>query len=123
MPDARARLGGWEKLLELYVPGLGVGKKLANVSSMFDNSSGGVLVRLYLREEDNRARILCKWRGRHGGTRYSSFPLNTLSIHRDGPALLLCRPILDSYKLGMWARLKFPSMESKRPLGDDMIPA
>lgn len=98
-------------------------KKLANISSMFENSSGGVLVRLYLREGDNRARILCKWRGRHGGTRYSSLPLNALDIHREGPALLLCRPILDSYKLGMWARLKFPSMESKWSLGDDMIPA
>jgi hypothetical protein len=26
MPDARARLDDWEKLLELYVPGLGVEK-------------------------------------------------------------------------------------------------
>jgi len=124
MPEARARLDDWEKLLELYVPRfLGVGKKkLANISSLFENSSSGVLVRLYLREEDNRARILCKWRGRYGGTRYSSLPLNALDIHREGPVLLLCRHISDSYK-EMWARLKFPSMESKQSLGDDMIPA
>lgn len=95
MPDARARLQGWEKLLELS----------------FANSSGGILVRLYLREEDNRARILCRWRGRSGGTRYSCLPLNALDVHRDGPALQLCRPILDSYKSEMWARLKFTSME------------
>jgi hypothetical protein len=125
MPDARARLDDWEKLLELYVPGLGgAEKKFANISSPFENSSGGVLVRLYLREEDNRARILCKWRGRYGGTRYSSLPLNALDIHRDGPALLLCRRIHNSYnKFEMWARLKFLSMESKWSLGDDMIPA
>jgi hypothetical protein len=90
---------------------------------VFGNGSGGVLVRLYLREEDNRARILCKWHGRSGGTRYSCLPLNALEVHRDGPALLLCRPILDSYKIEMWARLKFSSMESKWPLGDDMEPA
>jgi hypothetical protein len=98
-------------------------EKLANISSMFDGSRGGVFVRLYLREEDNRARVLCKWRGRYGGTHYSSLPLNALDIHREGPALLLCRRILDSYEVEMWARLKFPSMESKRSLGDDMIPA
>lgn len=89
---------------------------------MFDNSSSGVVVRLYLRERDNRARILCKWRGRHGGTRYSSLPLNALEIHREGSVLQLCRRIFDSYK-EMWARLKFPSMESKWSLWDDMIPA
>src|SRR5271168_864901 len=73
-------------------------KKLANISSTPENSSSGILVRLYLREEDNRARILCKWRSRHGGTRYSTLPLNTLDIYREGPALLLCRRIFDSYK-------------------------
>ena len=123
VPDARARLGDWEKLLEMYVPSLGVEKKLANISSTPENSSSGLLVRLYLREEDNRARILCKWRSRYGGTRYSTLPLNTLHIYREGPALLLCRRIFDSYKVEMWARLKFPSMESKRSLRDDMIPA
>jgi hypothetical protein len=34
MPDARARLDDWEKLLELYVPGLGVEKKLANIQQL-----------------------------------------------------------------------------------------
>ena len=90
---------------------------------MFGNSSGGVLVRLYLREEDNRARILCKWHGPSGGTRYSSLPLSTLNIRRDGPALLLCRPVSNSNTLEMWARLKFTPMESKQSLGDDMKPA
>lgn len=91
-----------------------VGEDLADSSSAFGNSSGGVIVRFYLREEDNRAKILCKWLGRSGGTRYSCLPLNTLDIHRDGSSLLLCRPILDTYKVEMWARLKFSTMESER---------
>jgi hypothetical protein len=87
------------------------------MSRAFGNSNGEMVVRLYLREDDNRARILCKWRGRSGGTRYSCLPLNTLDIHRDGSSLLLCRRILDTYKVEMWARLKFSTMESKRAPG------
>jgi hypothetical protein len=96
---------------------------LADVSRAFGNTSGGIVVRLYLREEDNRARILCKWLGRSGGTRYSCLPLNTLDLHRDGSSLLLCRRILDTYKVEMWARLKFSTMESKRTLGFGMTVA
>lgn len=87
------------------------------MSRAFGNSNGEMVVRLYLREDDNRARILCKWHGRSGGTRYSCLPLNTLDIHRDGSSLLLCRRILDTYKVEIWARLKFSTMESKRALG------
>jgi hypothetical protein len=94
---------------------------LADISREFGNSSGGIVVRLYLREEDNRARILCKWLGRSGGTRYSCLPLNMLDIRRDGSSLLLCRHISGSCKGEMWARLKFSTMESKRTLGAGII--
>jgi hypothetical protein len=90
---------------------------LTDFSRSFGNGNGGLIVRLYLREGDNRVKILCKWHNRFGGTRYSCLPLDTLDFHRDGPSLLLCRHTPDPYKLEMWARLKFTTMESKHTLG------
>jgi hypothetical protein len=88
----------------------------ADITRAFGSSSGALVVRLYLRQEDNRARILCKWLGRTGGIRYSCLPLNVLDIHRSGPSLLLRRRTVATDKVEIWARLKFSTMESKQTL-------
>ena len=73
----------------------------------------GLVVRLYIREEDNRARVLCKWPSRSGGYDYSSVPLNALQFHRKGSALQLCRIRPGSSRLDAWAILQFTTIESK----------
>lgn len=83
---------------------------VADVNRAFPGGIG-LVVQLYLRREDNRARIVCKWRGRTGGSRYSCLPLNTLEFHREGPSLLLCRHLLGSSEVEEWATLKFSTME------------
>lgn len=68
-------------------------------------------MRMYLRAEDSRARILCKTLSSSGGSIYRCLPLNTLEIHRSDSSLQLCRRNRSGPELELWANLKFTTME------------
>jgi hypothetical protein len=83
---------------------------------IFEISFGGqseLTVRLYHREGDHRARLLCKWpRSSGGGSIYSCLPLNVLEFHRAESSLQICEKRPGSSKLSLWASLKFSTIES-----------
>lgn len=83
---------------------------------IFEISFGGqseLTVRLYHREGDHRARLLCKWpRSSGGGSKYSCLPLNVLEFHRAESSLQICEKRPGSSKLNLWASLKFSTIES-----------
>ncbi len=68
-------------------------------------------VRLYYREGDHRARILCKWPRSSGGSKYSCLPLNLLEFHRAESSLQICKKRPGSPKLDLWAGLNFSTIE------------
>ena len=70
----------------------------------------GLKVSLYVRDRNDRARILCRMTTSNGGTRYYCLPLNTLQIHRRDSTLQLCRPT-HRRDLVLWASLKFTTIE------------
>ena len=70
-------------------------------------------VRLFYREGDHRARILCKWPSRSGrGNKYSCLPLNLLEFRRAESSLQICKKIPGSSKVDLWASLTFSTIES-----------
>ncbi|PKX92185.1 uncharacterized protein P174DRAFT_462650 [Aspergillus novofumigatus IBT 16806] len=68
-------------------------------------------VHFYLREDDHRARILCKAPHTTRPSEYFCMPLNLLEIVRVGSCLNLCRRRRGGYELVLWANLKFSTIE------------
>jgi hypothetical protein len=99
-PDARIRLREeFEEIFEISFSG-----------------QSELTVRLYYREGDHRARILCKWpRSSGGGSKYSCLPLNVLEFHRAESSLQVCKRRAGSSKVNLWASLVFTTIESKSP--------
>lgn len=97
-PEARTRLRGeFDEILEVT----------------FGSGQTELVVRLYFRERDHRARVLCKWpRSSGDGSKYSCLPLNVLEFHRIDSSLQLCKKRPGSSKLDLWASLKFSTIES-----------
>ncbi|QGA12965.1 hypothetical protein EYB26_000610 [Talaromyces marneffei] len=69
-----------------------------------------VSVYFYVREDDNRARILCKSR-RSRRAKFYCLPLNMLEVRRVGPCLQLCRRRRSGTELVPWLNLHFESVE------------
>lgn len=69
-----------------------------------------VSVYFYVREDDSRARILCKAR-RSKRAKFYCLPLNMLEVKRVGPCLQLCRRRRSGTELIPWLNLHFESME------------
>jgi hypothetical protein len=83
------------------------------IASIFFGGQSDLSVRLYIREGDQRARILCKWPRKSGrGYKYSCLPLNQLEFYRVESSLQVCRKRLKGSKLDLWASLKFSTLES-----------
>ncbi|KAJ5590774.1 hypothetical protein N7450_004746 [Penicillium hetheringtonii] len=76
----------------------------------FDDGSG-MTVYFYLRETDNRTRIIIRVRHEEG-SEYFCLPLNMLEIIRSGSSLQLCRRRNSGRELHSWASLGFETMES-----------
>ncbi|PYH90859.1 hypothetical protein BO71DRAFT_62961 [Aspergillus ellipticus CBS 707.79] len=68
-------------------------------------------VSFYVREEDHRARIVCKSRGTTRASEYFCLPLNLLEIVRVGSCLQICRRRRGGSELVLWANLKFHTIE------------
>ncbi|KAH2162989.1 hypothetical protein KXV44_004039 [Aspergillus fumigatus] len=68
-------------------------------------------VHFYLREDDHRARILCKAPHTTRPSEYFCMPLNLLEIVRVDSCLNLCRRRRGGYELVLWANLKFSTIE------------
>lgn len=79
----------------------------------FDEKEPNVSVHFYVREDDNRARILCKTRKSRRATKYYCLPLNLLEVRRVGPCLKLCRRRRSGTELVPWVNLQFLTIESK----------
>lgn len=75
-----------------------------------------LIIQLYYREDDHRARILCKYPRNSGGIKYSCLPLNTLEFRRVESSLELCRRRTGSSKVDLWATLKFTTIERKHSM-------
>jgi hypothetical protein len=75
------------------------------------NDGSGLRVYLYLREEDHRARIVCKASHSSRPSDYFCLPLNMLEVIRNGPCLQLCRRRRSGSELVLWANLKFATIE------------
>lgn len=92
---------------------------------LLEISFGGQIeltVRLYYREGDHRARILCKWpRSSGGGSKYSCLPLNLLEFHRAESSLQICKKRPGSSKLDLWANLNFSTIESSSGVKNGII--
>ena len=71
--------------------------------------SGNVEVRIYLRLDDRRGRILCKT-VRSGRRMQSSYPITSLRILRADSCLQICRPE-SRRRLVLWTNLRFTSYE------------
>ncbi|ERF75288.1 hypothetical protein EPUS_00080 [Endocarpon pusillum Z07020] len=94
-PEARARLEvDYQDILEITFSG-----------------QSELTVRLYCREGDHRARILCKWPRGSGGSKYSCLPLNLLEFHRSESSLQICMKRHGSSRLDLWANLNFSTIE------------
>ncbi|ERF70930.1 hypothetical protein EPUS_06715 [Endocarpon pusillum Z07020] len=95
-PEARTRLK--EEFKEILEIAFGSGSEL--------------VARLYYREGDHRARILCKWpSSSNGGSKYSCLPLNVLEFHRAESSLQICTKKRGSSKLDLWANFVFSTIE------------
>ena len=72
-----------------------------------------LVVRFFHREEDKRARILCRSPKSSGSAKYCCLPLNTLHIRRpeSSSSLQLCRRTGSGPEL--WANLKFTTIERR----------
>jgi len=70
-----------------------------------------VTVRLYWREEDNRARVLYLTKDEDKNRMRFCFPLTGLKIMRQGACLQLCRVNRRDGQLDLWARLRFTLYE------------
>ena len=91
-PDVSAKLADYEKLLDLPL-------------------ENGFLVRLYVRQSDQRARIYCRTQ-RDGRPRSQCcMPLNLLRIVRSSSTLQLYQSGTSSRESIPWANLRFPSYE------------
>ncbi|KAK2757351.1 hypothetical protein FQN54_004865 [Arachnomyces sp. PD_36] len=94
MDTAKARLA--EEYDELFQLSFGGGSELS--------------VRLFRREEDHRARILCKTPSSRGSS-YACLPLNNLEIVRSGSCLQICKKTKTQDELELWAALRFSTIE------------
>ncbi|EEP82563.1 predicted protein [Uncinocarpus reesii 1704] len=66
----------------------------------------------YIRDRDHRTRVLCRVRTSKTRTVYSTTPITSLQIYRNGSCLQLCRKDPeDEDDLIMWANLQFSSIE------------
>jgi hypothetical protein len=72
-----------------------------------------VLVRLYWRANDNRARILFLTKDVNGRRLRHQVPMTVLSFRRVGSCLQLCRVNRKDGHLDLWAKLRFILYESK----------
>jgi hypothetical protein len=86
------------------------GEPAANRLRAFTGDSD-LRVHFYLREDDHRARILCKAPHTTRPSEYFCMPLNLLEIVRVGSCLNLCRRRRGGYELVLWANLKFSTIE------------
>ncbi|KAF9889064.1 hypothetical protein FE257_008041 [Aspergillus nanangensis] len=95
LPNAKRSLHdqGFEKLIELA----------------FDGEED-FRMHFYIREDDHRARILCKSPG-VSRSEYQCLPLNMLEIVRVKSCLQLCRRRRGGVELILWANFKFSTIE------------
>ncbi|KAL1968323.1 hypothetical protein VTN77DRAFT_1852 [Rasamsonia byssochlamydoides] len=68
-------------------------------------------VYFYVREDDHRARIVCKVRRTSRASEYFCLPLNMLEVERVGSCLQLCRRRRAGMELVPWLNLKFYTIE------------
>ncbi|RAL01701.1 uncharacterized protein BO80DRAFT_424532 [Aspergillus ibericus CBS 121593] len=76
----------------------------------FNGDETDLRVSFYLRDDDNRVRIVCKSR-RSRSSDYFCLPLNLLEIVRVGSCLQICRRRRGGSELVLWANLKFGTIE------------
>ncbi|KAL4897115.1 hypothetical protein BDV59DRAFT_169828 [Aspergillus ambiguus] len=96
LPGAKRLLHeqGFEKLIELSF-----------------NGDSDFRVHFYIREDDHRARVLCKSPRSSRGSEYYCLPLNMLEIVCVGSCLQLCRRGKGGKGLIVWANFKFTTIE------------
>ncbi|KKA21291.1 hypothetical protein T310_4667 [Rasamsonia emersonii CBS 393.64] len=68
-------------------------------------------VYFYVREDDHRARIVCKVRHTSRASEYFCLPLNLLEVERVGACLRLCRRRRSGLELVPWLNLRFYTIE------------
>ncbi|KAH8692627.1 hypothetical protein BGW36DRAFT_23436 [Talaromyces proteolyticus] len=77
----------------------------------FNEDSSNLSVSFYVREDDNRARILCKVQRTRRSSKYCCLPLNMLEVRRVGSCLQFCRRRNSGTKLIPWLNLNFRTIE------------
>ncbi|CRG85992.1 hypothetical protein PISL3812_02995 [Talaromyces islandicus] len=77
----------------------------------FDEDSFKLSVSFYVREDDSRARILCKVQKSRRSNKYYCLPLNMLEVRRAGSSLQLCRRRRSGTELVPWVTLRFHTIE------------
>lgn len=82
-------------------------------SSRAFNDRSQMTVYFFLRQSDNRTRIVCKVPHRSRPSETFCFPLNLLEVTRSGSSLHLCRRRHAGSELVIWATLNFMTIESK----------
>lgn len=80
----------------------------------FDN--GDLVVRLYIRLTDYRARIHCRTMRVNQSRKQSCLPLTALRIERYASSLKLCRTSPNGQPLELWTCLRFSSYERTHSL-------
>ena len=105
----------FERLFQMSVPSPFV--TFADKNRQFPH---GLIVQLYHRERDHRAKILCETPEKSGHSWYSAVGLNLLEIMRRGSTeLWLCRPRPGSNPRA-WALMQFLTIESRLTHGDEL---
>ena len=81
------------------------------VLEMTMGRDSGLVVRLYVRREDERARIVCETTRPSGVSWCSGLPLDALTCDRDGSVLQLTVGETESPRLRQWCELKFSTIQ------------
>jgi hypothetical protein len=81
-----------------------------------------VLVRLYWRADDNRARIIFLTKDVNGRRLRHQIPMTALSFRRTDSSLQLCRVNREDGQLDLWAKLRFTLYERKHVHSIDITP-
>ena len=74
-------------------------------------SGSGLFVRLYVRGEDQRARIVCETKRPSGSSWYSGMPLSVLTCRRNGSILTLAVEETKLLRLRRWCELNFSTIQ------------
>ena len=85
-----------------------------HVANNNSNFKKALVVHIFVRPSDNRARILCENVKTSGSAWYSCMPLNRLRLRRSRSIIVLYNRVTGSNVLTRWLSLPFSTMEGMR---------